>query len=81
MTRSSCRGLVRRAHERRVDRSTNADLIENDRHLVWKLDPTSARSLKARPKPAPRRSSRAKTDAGKNISQRGVELRFEWLAA
>jgi hypothetical protein len=47
----------------------NADLIENDGTMVWNLDPTSARSLKARTEAgAPQVKAGAKTDAGKNIN-------------
>ena len=47
----------------------NADLIENDGTMVWNLDPSAARTLKARTEAgAPQVKAGAKTDAGKNIN-------------
>ena len=47
----------------------NADLIENDGTMVWNLDPTTTKTLKARTEAgAPQVKAGAKTDAGKNIN-------------
>jgi hypothetical protein len=47
----------------------NADLIENDGTMVWNLDPTASRTLKARTEAgAPQVKAGAKTDAGKNVN-------------
>ena len=47
----------------------NADLIEGDGTMVWNLDPTTARTLKARTEAgAPQVKAGAKTDAGKNVN-------------
>ena len=47
----------------------NADLIEGDGTMVWNLDPTAARTLKARTEAgAAVIKSKVQTDAGKNVS-------------
>ena len=50
----------------------NADLIEGDGTMVWNLDPTVSRTLKARTDPsAPVLKSKVQTEAGKNVGASG----------
>jgi hypothetical protein len=47
----------------------NADLIDGDGTMVWNLDPTAGRTLKARTEPgATVIKSKVQTDAGKNVN-------------
>jgi hypothetical protein len=48
----------------------NADLIEDDGTMVWNLDPSASRDLKARTEPgAAVIKGKVQTDAGKNVNQ------------